>query len=149
LDERPVATVVGIDPAETGEGDEAGIVAAALLRDGTIALTHDWSGHMTSDQWARAAIRLALETGAREVAFEAYSTPTTYRRVLRETYADMRRDALAYKKSGLELSVSDKVLVANAALPFRMHPWRGKGDAVARSGLLRRDLEVGKARVVG
>src|SRR5699024_2026004 len=85
LDERPVATVVGIDPAETGEGDEAGIVAAALLRDGTIALTHDWSGHMTSDQWARAAIRLALETGAREVAFEAYSTPTTYRRVLRET----------------------------------------------------------------
>lgn len=149
LDEPPVATIVGVDPAETGEGDEAGVVAAALLRDGTIALTHDRSGHMTSDQWARAAIRLALETSAREIAFEAYSTPTTYRRVLRETYAEMRRDALAFRDSGLDLSDADRVLCANPGLPFRLHPWRGKGDAVVRSGMLRHDLEVGKARVVG
>lgn len=149
LDERPVATVVGIDPAETGEDDEAGIVAAALLPDGTVALTHDWSGSMTSDQWARTAIRLAMETGAREVAYEAYSTPTTYKRVLSETYTAMRAEARENKRAGMTLSRSDERLVKSATMPFRIHPWRGKGDAVARSGLLRRDLEVGKARVVG
>lgn len=151
LDERPehpAAVVVGIDPAETGEDDEAGVVAAALLDDGTVALTHDRSGHMTSDEWARAAITLALETGAIEVAFEAYSTPTTYRRVLRDTFTAMRREALDRRRDGADLTDVERRLVASTSPPFKIEPWRGRGDAVARSTSLRRDLEVGDTRVV-
>lgn len=152
LDERPehpAAVVIGIDPAETGEDDEAGVVAAALLDDGTVALTHDRSGHMTSDEWARAAVALALETGAVEVAFEAYSTPTTYQRILRDTFTAMRREASSRRRNGEDLSAVDRRIITSAAPPFRIKPWRGKGDAVARSASLRRDLEVGQARVTG
>ena len=118
-----VSTVVGVDPAETGQNDEAGIIAASLDRDGHVILTHDRSGHMTSDEWARAAVDLAVETSAREIAFEAYSAGDTYRRVIVDTYRRLQADR------GWPVDPR-----------FTVRPWRGKGDAVARSSLLRLSL---------
>ena len=60
----PVASVVGIDPADSGVGDETGIIGAMLDQDGTVVLTEDWSGQMTADVWARQAVILALTIGA-------------------------------------------------------------------------------------
>jgi phage terminase large subunit-like protein len=65
--------VVGVDPADSGEGDETGIIAASLAADGSIALIADKSGHYTSDQWARRAVELAIDVGASEVSIEAFA----------------------------------------------------------------------------
>ena len=61
--ERPVKTVIGVDPSDTGSGDSCGIVAASLTSDGTVAVIADVSAPMTSDQWARAAVELAIDLG--------------------------------------------------------------------------------------
>ena len=70
----PVASIVGIDPADSGEGDEAGVIGGMLLPDGRVALTHDRSGHYTADQWATVGVTLALEIGAREIATNIIGT---------------------------------------------------------------------------
>ncbi len=138
--DHPVAVVVGVDPAETGEGDEAGIICGALYSDGRIVLTHDRSGKYTSDEWARVAVDLALDAGAREVSVESYTAGTTYARVVKEAYNDLKRiQAQGFTRHS-------KVL---GDMPFRIRSWRGRGDAVARSALLRADIETGRAVVVG
>lgn len=43
-------TVVAVDPADSGEGDQTGIVPGSLGRDGPIVLTHDISAHLTRGQ---------------------------------------------------------------------------------------------------
>ena len=70
---RPVATVVGVDPSDSGEGDACGLIAASITADGVVAVISDVSAPMTSDQWARAAVELALDTGASEISVESYS----------------------------------------------------------------------------
>ena len=52
----PVHTVIGVDPADSGQGGDCGIVAASLTRDGVVAVIADKSARMTSDAWARAAV---------------------------------------------------------------------------------------------
>ncbi|MGV9712094.1 hypothetical protein ACWDTI_15685 [Gordonia sp. NPDC003424] len=81
----PVRTVVAVDPADSGHGHQAGIVAASLGRDGTIAVIADASAQMTSDAWARAAIDLAITVGASEIAIEAFTARATYERIARDT----------------------------------------------------------------
>lgn len=136
---RPLATVVGIDPADTGQGDEAGVVAASLTGDGTIVFTHDRSGMFTSDKWASEAVRLAEEIGASEIVFEAYAAPETYRRVLQDKIdaggATARREGGGASQSTVG--------------GFKLSPWRGKGDAMARSAGLRNDVETGRAVMAG
>lgn len=128
----PVKVVVGVDPADSGEGDETGIIAASLSADGTIALIADTSGHFTSDQWARRAVDLAVDTGASEIAVEAFAAGTTYVRLVTEALRRTRLDR-----------------------PVRVTGWppkgsgRGKGDAVARSAELLAALETGRCRVAG
>jgi hypothetical protein len=146
--EHPVARIVAVDPAETGEGDEAGIVAGALCSDTTILLTHDRSGRMTSDEWGRAAVELALEIGAREIAVEAYSAPLTYARVVRDSYRAIRRDAVAARMRGDQLTPAEVAALRTEQQPFTIYSWRGKGDAIARSALLRQGVETGTTRVV-
>lgn len=121
-----VKTVVGIDPADSGEGDESGIVAASLYADGSMALIADASGHMTSDQWAREAVKLALEVGASEIVVEAFASGTTYVRVVKE--------ALARANPGHYIAVRE---------------WRASGDAQARAASLLQHLEVGRLRLAG
>ncbi|WP_182349308.1 terminase large subunit domain-containing protein [Tomitella gaofuii] len=150
LDQQPVTTVVGVDPAETGEHDEAGITAAALLADGRIALTHDQSGHMTSDQWATAAIRLAAQVRAHAIVYEAYSAGTTYKKVLEDAWAaEHKRCALQPSDDQTLGDATIRWIKAHPTPPFLIKPWRGKGDAVARSAMLRRDVETGQCFVVG
>ncbi len=128
-----VLRIVAVDPADTGEGDEAGILAAGITADGTIMLTHDWSAKLTSNEWATRAVQLALETGAHEIACEGYAVPTTYRDTVIRAWERIR----------------DAGPDPEAEQPFRVHMWRGTGDAVVRSIGLRFDLETGRCIVHG
>lgn len=163
--------VVSIDPAETGRRDEAGIVAAAATPDGRVLWTDDWSGRMTSDQWARRAVLLALKTSAHEVAFEAYTTEQTYRRVIATAWKDVRDQARLLRASGGDVDVAagflgaeedspDDPVQALSELsgivvpdvvepPFTIHPYRGKGDKVARATGARQAASTGRLRIVG
>ncbi|SIL05655.1 terminase large subunit domain-containing protein [Mycobacteroides abscessus] len=127
-----IKTVIGVDPADSGQGDETGIVAASLSGDGTVALIADVSGRMTSDEWATRAVRLAIDVGASEIAVEAFATGTTYVRVVKE--------ALARAKPDRHIAVT--------AWPPK-GSGRGKGDAMARAAGLLQALEVGSCRVAG
>jgi len=82
-----VSTVVGVDPADSGQGDSCGIVAASLTSEGVTAVIADVSAPMTSDAWARAAVRLAVDVGASEISVESFAAGETYRRVVREALA--------------------------------------------------------------
>lgn len=128
---HPVRTVVAVDPADSGERDAAGVIAASLIADGTVAVIADGSAHMTSEQWARAAVALAIDLGASEISVEAFSAGTTYVRVVRETLARYAPNR-----------------------PIRVTGWPPKGrsrrgDAMARSAALLQALEVGTCRIAG
>ena len=145
----PIASVVGVDPADTGEGDETGIVGGMLLPDGRVVLTHDRSAQFTSDQWARAAVMLALEMGAREIAVEAYTTATTYVQVVKRAYRAIHSEAAAKAARGEPLTPVEQRAMPDLP-PFMVTKWRGahKADAVARSGAMSQAFETGRARTV-
>lgn len=63
---RPVKTVVGVDPSDSGQGDACGIVAASLGSVGTAVVLADVSAPLTSDAWANRAVELAITLGASE-----------------------------------------------------------------------------------
>lgn len=128
----PRLTVVAVDPSETGTGDEAGIVAASAYGADTVVFTKDVSAALTSDKWAIAAIELAIDVGASEIAIETYTAGSTYLRVVRQSYKTLRE-----RKPHLP-----------ERMPFRLYAWRGRGDAVARSGALRQAVETGRARML-
>lgn len=145
----PVASVVGVDPADSGEGDEAGVIAGMLMSDGRVALTHDRSGQYTSDQWAKVAVNLALELGAREIAVEGYTTATTYKQVVRRAYTAIHLEAVGKMTRNEPLTPIEQRAIPDIP-PFMISAWRGpsKADAVARSGALSQALETGKCRTV-
>jgi hypothetical protein len=127
----PVRVVVGVDPSDSGSGDSCGIVAASLGGDGVVAVVADVSAPMTSDEWAREAVALAVAVGASEIAVEGFAARETYLRVVREALGR-----------------------ANVGRPVAVSSWPPKGrsrvgDAVARSASLLQGLEVGTVRVAG
>jgi hypothetical protein len=127
----PTLTVVGVDPAESGEGDETGIVGGQVGRDGQIALTHNLSAHLTSEGWVNRAVELAVTIGASRIVVEGYSAATTYTRLLRE----------AVERHG-----------ADHTITVSTWPPKGqarKGDALSRSQGLIAALETGKCRIAG
>lgn len=141
----PRVKIVAVDPAETGEGDEAGIIAASLYPGNKVLLTHDRSAQMTSDQWAKEAVSLALETGAIEIAVEAYTAGVTYTAVVqRAIKAEISRLRLSNSGSDPENAKQRRQLS-----DLRVFTWRGKGDSVARSALMRQAIEVGTCQVLG
>jgi hypothetical protein len=168
MPERTRVRIVTVDPAESGEGDEAGVIGAALLYPPNgvtqtvtalmspedapppihpqVALTHDRSGQMTSDAWGRAAVDLALETDASYIFIETYTAGTTYINVVK-TEISRRMQELARKRDSTE--EERRLLAQLHALFNRVQGWRGTGDAVARSGLLRQAVEVGTCVVLG
>lgn len=129
---NPVLTVVGVDPAETGKGDEAGIVAACLTSDNKVAMIADKTSKMTSDEWVKASVKLAIEVGASRIVVEAFSAGTTYKRLLQE---EVEKEA-----PGREIEVV---------------PWppngskRGGGDSHTRSTALLAQLENGRTVLAG
>lgn len=127
-----VSCVVGVDPSDSGSGDSCGIVAASMTREGVVAVIADQSAPMTSDQWARAAVDLAVDVGASEIAVEGFAARETYQRVVKDA---LRR--------------------AQLPRPIKVTTWppkgsgRGGGDAVARSSALLQGLETGTTRIAG
>ncbi|UXE04380.1 terminase [Mycobacterium phage Funsized] len=148
----PIASVVAVDPADSGEGDEAGILAGMLYTDegrAKVALTHDRSGQYTSDQWATVAVHLALEVGALTLAVEGYTAAKTYTRVVRQAYTTLHNEAVRKRRAGEALTPVEQRAIPDIP-PFTIKPWRGasKADAIARSGGLAQSLETGRARTV-
>jgi hypothetical protein len=163
--------IVSVDPAETGKGDEAGIIGLTVTQDGRVWVTHDHSGNMQSDQWARAAVLLALRTGAGELLFEAFTTGPTYERVIEDAWRRVRREAeflrnhdndlvkatVAYAHSEYAPDDALKALkqlveidVPNQPdMPFVVRPWRAKGDKTARAAGTRQAASTGRLRLVG
>ncbi len=127
-----VKTVIGVDPSDSGSGDRCGMVAASLTGEGVVAVIAGVSAQMTSDQWARAAVDLAVDVGASEIAVEGFAARETYRRV-----------------------VTDALRRAKLNRPINVTTWppkgsgRGGGDAMARSAALLQGLEVGTTRIAG
>lgn len=127
----PVRTVVGVDPSDSGRGDACGIVAASLMGDGSVVVTHDVSAPLTSDAWSRRAVELAFEVGASEVVVEGFTTAATYERVVGDAVARFCADH------------------PELARRVGVRVWRARGDAFARSEGLLQALETGRCRVVG
>lgn len=129
---NPVYMVVAVDPSDSGEGDACGIVAVSITSDRVVAMVADKSAPMTSDQWAKAAVDLANDVGASEIAVEGFAARATYVRVVQEAIAR-----------------------AKVTRPIKVSSWppkgtdRGRGDAVARSAALIQGLEVGTVRLAG
>jgi phage terminase large subunit-like protein len=69
---KPVRVVIGVDPPATSEGDACGIVVAALLRDGRLAVLEDASVEKASPAaWAQAVAAAAARWGADRVVAES------------------------------------------------------------------------------
>lgn len=151
MPERTRVRIVAVDPSESGDGDEAGVIGAALLYPPSghvstepyplVCFTDDRSAPMTSDQWAKVAVQLALDTDATHIFVETYTAGTTYINVVKSEISARVKAAT---------SAGDRALAARlAGMLTRVHGWRGTGDSVARSGLLRQAVEVGTAVVLG
>lgn len=166
MPERTRVRIVAVDPSESGEGDEAGIIGAALLANARplitpeiaiammqkqpglvvvpdppepqVVLTHDRSEPLTADAWAKAAVQLALETDASFIFVETYTAGVTYPGVVRTAIANRM------------VTETDPVTRAKlASLTQKVRPWREPGDAVARSALLRQAVETGTCVMLG
>lgn len=130
----PVRTVIGVDPSDSGEGDAAGIVAASVMPDGVVVVHHDISEPMTPESWARAAVELAIDAGASEIAVESFTAREGYMSVVKTTLGRYR-----------------------SAHPIKVTSWppkgdttgRGRGDALARSAKLIQGIETGTVRIAG
>lgn len=69
---KPVRVVIGVDPPATATGDACGIVVAALLRDGRIAVVEDASVAKAPPLvWAQAVAAAAARWGADRVVAES------------------------------------------------------------------------------
>nr|WP_243853907.1 terminase family protein [Sphingopyxis panaciterrae] len=69
---KPVRVVIGVDPPATSHGDACGIVVAALLRDGRLAVVEDASvENPPPARWAQAVVAAAARWGAERVVAES------------------------------------------------------------------------------
>lgn len=69
---KPVRVVIGVDPPATSHGDACGIVVAALLRDGRLAVVDDASVERALPAvWAQAVAAAAARWGADRVVAES------------------------------------------------------------------------------
>ncbi|SEH17376.1 Large terminase phage packaging protein [Sphingopyxis sp. YR583] len=69
---KPVRVVIGVDPPATAHGDACGIVVAALLRDGRVAVVEDASVETPPPaMWAQAVAAAAARWGADRVVAES------------------------------------------------------------------------------
>ncbi|QRY48140.1 terminase family protein [Mycolicibacterium boenickei] len=131
----PVFTLVAVDPSDSGKGDSCGLVATSLTAGGVTAMIADRSAPMTSDEWARESVKLAIAVGASQITVEGFAARETYTRVVKEAIAR------AIERGDLNRDI-------------RVTSWPPKGrprvgDAIARSSALLQALEVGTCRLAG
>jgi hypothetical protein len=93
-DQRPAFTqiVVGVDPADTGKGDAAGILVAGTTRAGKIVFMADLSAQLSQAQWARKACIAWVTYGANRIVQEhnlgmRTSIPDAWGRLYRQAQA--------------------------------------------------------------
>jgi hypothetical protein len=82
---------VGVDPSGGGR-DTAGVIAGYLSTDGRLVFTHDRSGVMPSEQWARAACELAADTEADCFVVERNYGGDMAKLVIRTAWDALRRE---------------------------------------------------------
>lgn len=87
-----VATTVAIDPADTGQGDAAGILVGSRTGDGLIWVRADLSGQLSQGEWARRACLAAVRFGADTILQESN---LGMGRSLRDAWSVIRRQAAA------------------------------------------------------
>ena len=171
-DPELVGRIVTVDPAESGHGDEAGLLGMGWDADGRIYVTDDLSRQMRSEAWAREAILLALRTGAGDLLYEAFTARETYASVLHRAWEDLAEAVKLYRAEGSDRERAARAYVAaghtgdpvaamrdaEAAAPFmtsmdtppyRVVPWRAPGDKVARAAGARQGVETGRLRMAG
>lgn len=131
----PVFTVVAVDPSDSGKGDSCGLVATSMTASGVVAMIADKSAPMTSDEWAREAVKLAIAVGASQITVEGFAARETYTRIVKAVIAR------AIERGDL-----------NRGITVTSWPPKGRprvGDAIARSSALLQALEVGTCRLAG
>lgn len=164
--------IVSIDPADTGTGDEAGLITLGWDQDGTNWVIADDSKRMTAATWARKGIMVALDHRAGEILFEAFTAQTTYEHMLKEAWRELSRNARLLAKHHGDTAAAAAELWADGfqgdALadmqavepymeritpydqpPFRITPWRARGDKVARAAGARQATSTGRLRLGG
>lgn len=87
----PRTVAVAVDPSGGGR-DTAGVVGGFLGVDGRLHITHDRSGVMPSEEWARRACQLAAETGADRFVVEKNYGGDMALLTLRTAWDALRRD---------------------------------------------------------
>jgi hypothetical protein len=97
-----------------------------------VAVIADVSASMTSDQWVRRAVELAVDVGASEIAVEGFAARETYQRVVNDALKRYRTPQRSRPRRGRGEALG-----------------RGGGDAMARSAALLQALEVGTCRLAG
>jgi hypothetical protein len=100
VDERLDERLAHRDPSDSGRGDSCGLVAASMTSDGVVAVIGDGSAPLTSDQWAHAAVTLAADVGASEIAVEGFAARETYIRVVNDALRRCRRRIQSRSRAG-------------------------------------------------
>ena len=167
-----VGRVVSVDPAESGVGDEAGLLLMGWDADGVVYVEEDLSRPMASATWARESVRLAVRSGAAAVVYEAFTTEQTYRDVLESAWREIAYQArllrecdgdtvAAAERWHMEGQPGDTLTPMQRTLeildmmpetdhmPFRLVPWRKRGDKVARAAGARQSVTIGRLRMIG
>lgn len=143
----PVAAVVAIDPADSGEGDETGLIGGVLAQNNDIVLTQDWSDLLTSSEWSRRAVEMAATIGARDIVMEGYSTFQTYKAVIASAWRDMHRE-VTEKLAANEPLEPWEIKLLSPNMPFLISKYTESGDAEGRASLMQRDFERHRAKVM-
>lgn len=86
-----VRAAVAVDPSGGGR-DTAGIIGGVLTAGGELYYTHDVSGVMGTDEWARAACQLAVEIDADKVVVETNFGGDMGMMLVRTAWELLRRD---------------------------------------------------------
>lgn len=82
---------VAVDPSGGGR-DTAGVIGGYLGENGKCHFTHDLSGVMSSDAWARAACELAADTGADFIVAEKNYGGDMVKLAIRTAWDALRRE---------------------------------------------------------
>lgn len=167
-----IGKIVTVDPAESGRGDEAGILVMGWDANGSMYVVEDHSRRLTSAEWSRVAVVQALMSSASVILYEAFTAETTYRNVLESTWRDMHRQAQLLRENNLDVATAATAYVEEGASgdvvgqlqetleiidkipdeefpPFTLEPWRKRGDKVARAAGARQSVTTGALRMIG
>ena len=108
---KPARVVIGVDPPATAKGDACGIVVAALLRDGRIAVVEDASVENPPPHvWAQAVAAAAVRWGADRVVAESNMGGDMVENTLRQ--ADLTLPVLPVHASAGKARRAEPVAIA-------------------------------------